>query len=290
MKTTSSNQKTRRTRSDGTVAVIVTLFCVILALILIVNCTLIVKSFTNPDQVPDFFGIVPMIVRTESMEPEIMGGDLIFGTVVDPADIREGDIISFFDPESLKNAVVTHMVHKVETVEGKLYFTTYGINNKLADGSYSIDKAPVPAENLVSRYNGFRVPFGGSIAMFMQSTVGLIVCILIPIFVFALAEILRRRRYEAEHGEDIADLMAELEALKAEKAALEEEVHTAPHPTPAPDVPDEDLTEPEDDLPASEKEELFDPEPLFDDEDELLPEPPAASDAPKQSERSNTEN
>ena len=39
--------------------------CVILIPILIVNCTLIVKSFLNKDEVPDFGGYLPLIVLTD---------------------------------------------------------------------------------------------------------------------------------------------------------------------------------------------------------------------------------
>ena len=53
------------------------IMCVILIPILIVNCTLIVKSFINKEDVPDFGGYLPLIVLTDSMYPEIKGGDLI---------------------------------------------------------------------------------------------------------------------------------------------------------------------------------------------------------------------
>lgn len=41
--------------------VIGAVLCVILIPILIINCTLIVKSYTNKDQVPSVGGIFPMI-------------------------------------------------------------------------------------------------------------------------------------------------------------------------------------------------------------------------------------
>lgn len=51
--------------------------CIILIPILILNCTLILKSYTNKDQVPSVGGIFPMIILTDSMEPEFSSGDLI---------------------------------------------------------------------------------------------------------------------------------------------------------------------------------------------------------------------
>jgi len=197
--------------------------CVILIPILIINCTLIIKSFVNKDDVPDFAGVVPMMVFTESMDPEIKVGDVIFCKVVGYEEIKEGDVISFFDPEGNGTAVVTHKVLTVNKTEEGTTFTTYGINNLDIKGEYDIDNVPVPAENLVGRYTGFRIPLLGYVAMFMQSTWGLIICILVPLAAFAAYEIIRRRKYEVSRGDDIAVLMAELEALKAEKAEKAEE-------------------------------------------------------------------
>lgn len=49
--------------------------CVILIPILILNLTLIIKSYTNKDKVPSIGGYMPLIVLTDSMYPEIKSGD-----------------------------------------------------------------------------------------------------------------------------------------------------------------------------------------------------------------------
>ena len=56
--------------------VIGTILCIILLPILIINCTLIVKSYTS-EEVPDVGGYLPLIVLTDSMYPVIESGDLI---------------------------------------------------------------------------------------------------------------------------------------------------------------------------------------------------------------------
>ncbi len=61
-----------------------TVLCIILIPILVVNCTLIAKSYMNKDKVPDVGGIFPMIVLTDSMYPEIQSGDLIICHTEDP--------------------------------------------------------------------------------------------------------------------------------------------------------------------------------------------------------------
>ena len=57
--------------------VIGTILCIILVPILIINCILIVKSFTS-EEVPNVAGTLPLIVLTDSMYPVIKSGDLIW--------------------------------------------------------------------------------------------------------------------------------------------------------------------------------------------------------------------
>ncbi len=185
--------------------------CVILVPILIVNCTLLVKSFINKDEVPDFGGTLPLIVLTDSMYPDIKSGDLIICKAVDAKDVAIGDVISFYDPAGKGTSVVTHMVIDIINEDGKISFKTKGINNNTED------RLPVPEANLIAEYTGIRIPGAGNFAIFMQSTTGLIVCVILPIILFVGYDVIRRRIYEKSKGDDMAALMAELAALKAEK-------------------------------------------------------------------------
>lgn len=189
--------------------------CVILVPILIVNCTLIVKSFIHKDKVPDFGGVLPLIVLTDSMYPEIRSGDIILCRTAEAEDIQEGDVISFFDPADKGTAVVTHKVIEVLHEGGELTFRTQGINNNTAD------KIAVPAQNLVGKYTGIRFAGVGHVALFMQTTAGFVVCVFVPLIALVGYDLLRRRAYEKSKSDDMAALMAELEALKAEKAKSE---------------------------------------------------------------------
>lgn len=195
--------------------VIGTILCAILLPILIINCTLIVKSFTNQDEVPSVGGYFPMIVLTDSMYPVIESGDLIICHTIDAEAVREQDVISFFDPEGNGTSVVTHRV--LEIVDGAegLSFRTKGDNNNTED------KSLVPAESLVGVYR-HRISGAGKIAMFMQTTTGLIVCVILPIILLVGYDIIRQRIYEKRKQDDTDALLAELEALRAEKAAKEQ--------------------------------------------------------------------
>ena len=187
---------------------------VILLPILIINLTLIVKSYTNKEAVPDVGGYFPLIVLTESMEPAIDAGDLIICRTVEAEDVEVGDVISFFDPAGNGTSIVTHRVIEIVNEGGVEKFRTRGDNNNTED------KVLVEAEDLVGTYMS-RIPGAGHVAMFMQTTTGLIVCVVLPIILLVGYDIIRRRIYEKNKQDDTDALLAELAALRAEKAQKE---------------------------------------------------------------------
>lgn len=189
--------------------------CVLLLPILIINCTLLLKSVFSPDEVPTIFGRAPLVVLTESMEPTIKSGDLIVCDKVDGKNVKEGDVISFFDPDSKGTAVVTHRVVKVEVDEktGAISFRTKGDNNNLED------RTSVPVENLVGiwKENGALNLFRGlgSVVLFMQSTWGFVVCIVLPLAAIAIVWFINNKKKKQAQEEDVKALRAELNALKS---------------------------------------------------------------------------
>lgn len=191
--------------------VIGAVLCVILIPILILNCTLILKSYTNKDQVPSVGGIFPMIILTDSMEPVFSSGDLIVCHTIDAEDVKEGDIICFYDPAGNGTSTVTHRVIKVTTDDsGALAWETKG------DANNAEDSTLVPAKNLVGIYQRHFSGLG-NVAMFIQTTQGLIICVICPIILLVAYDVIRRRIYEKSKQKDTDALLAELEALRAEK-------------------------------------------------------------------------
>lgn len=196
--------------------VIGVVLCVILIPILAINLTLIVKSYTNTEEVPSVGGWLPLIVLTDSMYPEIESGDLIICHTEEAENITTGDIIAFFDPAGNGTTIVTHRVIDVTTQDGALAFQTKGDANNVEDAML------VPAEDLVGVYQR-RIPNMGNVAMFMQTTQGLIVCVVCPIILLVGYDMIRRRKYEKVKKEDTDALLKELEELRAQKAAAEKE-------------------------------------------------------------------
>ena len=196
--------------------IIGTVLCIILLPILIINLTLIAKSYLNKDEVPSLGGVFPMIVLTDSMYPEIASGDLIICNTAEADEIQVNDVISFFDPMGSGTSVVTHRVLEVIAEDGQLSFRTKGDNNNAED------QVLVPQDKLVGIYRN-RIPGLGHVAMFMQTTPGLILCVVCPVLLMVGFDMLRRKKYEKAKQQDTDALLAELEALRALKAEKEKQ-------------------------------------------------------------------
>lgn len=206
-----SSSKEKTTARHKSLTVLGTALCIILIPILVINITLIIKSYTNKDEVPSLGGYLPLIVLTDSMYPEIHGGDLIICHKGEPEDVEEGDIIAYFDPAGNGSSIVSHRVIEVTSQDGEIAWITKG------DANNTADQMAATAEDLVGVYIK-RIPGAGNIAMFMQSTTGLIVCVVLPIILLIGYDVIRRKRYEKNKQDDMQELLAELQALKAEKA------------------------------------------------------------------------
>ncbi len=204
--TESKNEKTSAGHKIGTV--IGTILCILLVPVLVINISLIIRSYTNPDKVPSLGRFLPLIVLTDSMYPEIESGDLIICRTAEPEGIAVGDVIAFFDPAGNGSSVVTHRVVEVTEQDGALAWRTKGDANNVEDS------ALVPAGNLVGVYRS-RIAGAGNIAMFMQTTQGLIICVVCPILLLVGYDIVRRRLYEKAHQQDTDALLKELEDLRA---------------------------------------------------------------------------
>jgi len=210
-------QKSKEAQSgkQKVLTLIGTILCIILLPILLINVTLLVKSFLKADEVPSIGGVFPMIVLTDSMYPEIESGDLILCHTIDAEDVQVGDVITFYDPLGNGTTVVTHRVLQIREENGGLEFITKGDNNNVED------QKPVPEDKLIGIYRS-RVPKAGNVAMFMQTTPGLILCCVCPVLLIVGWDMIRRRKYEKEKQKDTDALLAELEALRAMKAEQEQ--------------------------------------------------------------------
>ena len=210
--------KEKNSAMHKTLTVIGTILCIILIPILLINVTLIAKSYINQEEVPNVGGMLPLIVLTDSMYPVIESGDLIICHTEEPENIQTGDVIAFFDPAGNGTTIVTHRVLEVTDQDGQLAWRTKGDNNNTED------RLLVPADKLVAVYEGTRIPGAGNVALFMQTTPGLIICVVCPILLLVGYDMIRRRLYEKSSKKDTDALLQELEELRRLKAEKEQQV------------------------------------------------------------------
>lgn len=180
--------------------------CVVFVPLLLINVTLIVKSYTSPDKVPDFFGYKPFIVLSGSMEPSIMTGDMVFVKETDPDSLKVGDVIAY----KSGSAVVTHRIVEVKSENGETRYVTQGDANNAADQSLV---KPADVEGIYQR----RVAGAGNLAMFMQTTTGMILFVVCPLVLFVLWDVIRRQLESRKEVSRTKELEMELERLRAEK-------------------------------------------------------------------------
>jgi signal peptidase len=151
--------------------------------LVILMAALWIKGRMRPDETPSVFGLVPLIVHTDSMAPVFESGDLIIGVRTDARDVRKGDIISFRDPASPSGAIVTHRVSEVlQGADETRAFRTKGDANGTADVEL------VPESALAAVYKGTRLQGLGRVLSFLRSGPGLFICFAAPLILFLLPE------------------------------------------------------------------------------------------------------
>lgn len=306
--------KSAETKQPSSLAFkIMTVVGIILLLVLIpclvCNVTLIAKSITNPNEVPDFLGYKPFIVLSGSMQPSIMLDDLVLtkevsaeeiaklegigeenyrikrvtkkdadgnvitekglpvyetevidGKTVPKAELDdngkiqydldsnnnyqpeyvfdengqikrgkdkypmyqygESDVIAYHTStkkeveENGVGTVVTHrIIAKGVEEDGTPYFVVRGDNNNVSDTVH------ITEDMVEGVYLGTRIPHLGAIAIFLQKPVGLVIFIGVPLLLFVLWDVIRRKMYEKKERARLAEIEAEEEAERLEKEA-----------------------------------------------------------------------
>jgi len=174
------------------------IICVFFIPILIVNISIIVNGIVAPDDVPNIFGTVPMVVLTDSMNTdreEIAAGDMIFTQKVDVGTVNEEDIILFKQGRSL----VLHRIMEIDiTDEGKQFITKGDANN-------TEDTKPVMEDEVIGIYRS-RVPRIGHFILFMKTVPGMLLCIGVPLLIFVGYEFFQKNKESKQKEKEILEL------------------------------------------------------------------------------------
>lgn len=219
---------------------------VLTAVAMMVFTIVSVNTFNRNDR--NLFGYRCYIVLSDSMSAtDFDAGDLVLVKEVDPTTLKEGDIIAYQSQNSENyGATVTHRIRtKTTDASGNPGFITYGTTTGVDD------ETVVTYPFILGKY-ALAIPGMGTFFQFLKTPQGYIVCILIPFLLLILyqglncVKIFKMYRSEqmaqlqAEKDEleaqkkQAADMMAELQALRAQMAAQSQH---PPAPPPAPPEP-----------------------------------------------------
>ena len=119
------------------------------------------------------------VVLSGSMEPTMSPGDVVVVDGVDPADVEEGDVITFATAEN--QPPTTHRV--IDTVE-----TEYGQGFQTkGDANEDPDQSLVRPQQIVGEVE-FVIPYVGHVVNFVNTPVGFASLVIAPLALLAISE------------------------------------------------------------------------------------------------------
>ena len=171
-------------------------------LVVVLFITLIVTLVSRiSGKTPEMFGISLLRISSNSMEPELMVGDIILIKDTDIMQIKEGDIISYRGEKgSYAGKVITHKVieePRFSEADGVYYLTTAGIREG-AHADPEIEQTQVLGKLVCV------VPLLGWLYNFFTTWYGFLIFVLIVLFSFSseIINIIKILKYQ-DYGEDV---------------------------------------------------------------------------------------
>lgn len=213
-----------------------TIINVVLVIAIIVAGVATYVSFVSSSGqgAPNIFGLRLLSIQTNSMADTLMPGDLVVSTgVKDPADLRPGDIITYWTVINGERVLNTHRIINIYDGGDYLIFETQGDNNT------TVDPLTVHESEIIGKYS-FHISGVGKVFDYLQTPTGFLIVVVVPVFIFFIYHLVQffrvlfeyqnvknRIKYEQERGrtEDLIAAQQEEQAKKeAERAQMEAEL------------------------------------------------------------------
>ena len=200
------------------------LMCIVIAIAVFMMIFTIFSKLTFDRNDRSLFGIRFYIVLSDSMSPSennkdekvhFDAGDLILiKDVKDKTALDDTNIIAFISQNSENfGETVTHKIRERKLDdEGRLLgYVTYGTNTGVNDSVL------VEPEYVLGEYSG-KLPAVGHFFQFLKTTVGYVVCILIPFLLLIIYQGINTvRLFKRYKKEQMADVLAEREQIAKER-------------------------------------------------------------------------
>ena len=161
---------------------------VLVVFVLIVSILVVILSLTTKSQgVPNLFGYAPMSVESDSMEPTLMVGDLIFCEITNDGnyEYEVGDIVTF--PIEI-DGVKTFNTHRIVAINDEGPFETYQTQG---DNEDKPDEKWQDSGTIVAKYTGNKASGIGHVVGFIRTQLGFFLCVLLPMIIFFVYEAIR---------------------------------------------------------------------------------------------------
>lgn len=226
-----------------------TIFVVIVVIVAVAMMIFTIVSVNTFDKTNrDVFGYKFFISQSDSMAAtDFSAGDIVIVKEVDVFTLKEGDIITFISQSpSSYGQTLTHKIREVrKDAEGGIGFVTYGTTTNTDDEAL--------ATIVIGKYVG-KLPYVGSFFVFLKTTPGYILCILVPFLILIISQIISTvklfRKYKKEQTAELEAERARLEQereenqkMMAELLALKQQLESGAAPTPAPAAAPAPVTE-----------------------------------------------
>ena len=196
---------------------IVTNICCAVALflmipIIIINTIFIVQIYILKEEVPNICGYFPLISLEEEASIRIEKGDFIICRKFDDDDLDNID-------EIMKGKLVTHFADDSRSTMCIAPFRSVDGNDAMLLSPRNQQIYKLPVDEVVGEYR-FSIPLLGFVIYFLSTIPGFLICVVIPTIVLTELYLYKRRKDYASEEDEESILLAELEALKAEREGL----------------------------------------------------------------------
>ena len=185
---------------------------VVLAVFMMVFTIVSVTTFNSNQRT--LFGYRALIVMSDSMSAtDFSAGDLVLTRYVDPDTLQPGDIIAYssLDPDNYGETITHKIRSRATNASGEPGFVTYGTTTDTDDAIV------VTYPYVLGKYTG-RIPKAGSFFLFLKTTPGYIVCILLPFLLLILMEGVHCiRLFKQYKSEQQTELNEERERLRKDR-------------------------------------------------------------------------
>lgn len=186
-------------------------------------------SISNDYGVPMMGDKVILNVISDSMEPTIKKGDMIVGktlTLEEKQNLSEQQIITFFadiNGDGVKEVNTHRIVKKVGTGEDT-YFRTKGDNSERYPVNVLDDGYNVRLDDVICTWNegDTQIHGMGSVLGFLQSRVGFLCIVVIPLALFFIYEVVRFAMTAVKVKNDGKQLVSKDDLAEVRRQAVEE--------------------------------------------------------------------